>query len=132
MKPIRFILLFLILCLVTFLLHLWIYGTNFTLTNIANATFVIGIITFLPTIIAMSQSYRVFDGFNFAFRTLLSTTFRNTYPKFNDYKKERSTKIKTSIFLEAFIASGILILISIVLTVVVLSWMMSIELTSSS
>jgi len=127
MKPIRFILLFLILCLVTLLLHLWIYGTSFTMTNIANATFVIGVITFLPTTIAMSQSYKVFDGFNFAFRTLLSTTFRNTYPRFTDYKKERSTKIKTSIFLEAFIASGILIVTSIVLTAVVLSWMMSIE-----
>lgn len=121
MRPVRFILLFLILCLVTLLLHLWIYGTSFTMTNIANSTFVIGIITFLPTTIAMSQSYKVFDGFNFAFRTLLSTTFRNTYPRFTDYKKERSTKIKTSIFLEAFIASGILIVISIVLTAVVLS-----------
>jgi hypothetical protein len=121
MKPIRFILLFLILCLVTLLLHLWIYGTHFTKTNIANVTFVIGVMTFLPTMIAMSQSYKVFDGFNYAFRSLLSTTFRNTYPRFTDYKKERSIKIKTSIFLEAFIASSILIVISIVLTVIVLS-----------
>jgi len=121
MKPIRFIVLFLILCLVTLLLHLWIYGNHFTKTNIANATFVIGVITFLPTLIAMSHSYKVFDGFNYAFRSLLSTSFRNTYPKFTDYKKERNTKIKTSIFLEAFIASSILIIISIILTVVVLT-----------
>jgi len=121
MRPIRFSLLFLILSLVTLLLHLWIYGTNFTQTNIANATFVIGVITFLPTTVAMSQSYKVFDGFNYAFRSFFSTTFRNTYPRFTDYKKERSTKIKTSIFLEMFVASGLLIFISIVLTVIVLS-----------
>jgi hypothetical protein len=77
--------------------------------------------TFLPTMVAMSQSYKVFDGFNYAFRSLLSTSFRNTYPKFMDYKKERNTKIKTSIFLEAFIASSIFIITSIILTAVVLS-----------
>ncbi len=121
MKIFRLILIFLMLLVVSFLLYLWIYGSTYVVGNAANALFVIGMITFLPTIIAMTQAYKFFHGFNYAFRSFVSTSFRQNYPKFSDYKDERSVQIKTTIFLEAFIASGVIVVISIILTVVAMS-----------
>lgn len=121
MKQFRLAIIFLTLLVLSLLLHLLIYGSRFNIGNAANALFVVGMITFLPTIIAMTQAYRVFQGFNYAFRSLISTAFRQTYPKFSDYKTEKDVKIKTSVFLEAFIASGLVVLIGIILSVVAIS-----------
>ncbi|BCR36582.1 DUF3899 domain-containing protein [Mariniplasma anaerobium] len=120
MKIFRLILIFISLLLIAVLLHLWIYGSTLTSTNASNVLFVVGMITFLPTIIAMTQSYKVFQGFNYAFRSFLSTAFRQTYPKFSDYKNEKDVTIKTTIFLEMFIASSILVVAGIILSVVAL------------
>ncbi|MFA5471171.1 MAG: DUF3899 domain-containing protein [Acholeplasmataceae bacterium] len=121
MKIFRLLLIFLSILVVSFLLYLWIYGSTYIVGNVANALFVVGMITFLPTIIAMTQAYKFFQGFNYAIRSFISTAFRENYPKFSDYKAEKDTKIKTTVFLEAFIASGTVVILSIIFTVVAIS-----------
>ncbi|MCD4827368.1 MAG: DUF3899 domain-containing protein [Acholeplasmataceae bacterium] len=120
MKLIRLLLIFAGLVLGSYLLHLLVYGSVVTVTKAANVLFVVGMITILPTIIAMTQSYKVFQGFNYAFRSFFSTGFRHTYPKFSDYKNEKDVNIKTTIFLEMFIGSLILVVAGIILSVVAL------------
>ena len=122
MKIFRLLLIFLSILVVSFLLYLWIYGSTYIVGNVANALFVVGMITFLPTIIAMTQAYKFFQGFNYAIRSFISTAFRENYPKFSDYKAEkRYKKLKTTVFLEAFIASGTVVILSIIFTVVAIS-----------
>lgn len=121
MNIIRMIIIFLALLVVSFLLYLGVYGTVYTTGYAANALFVVGMLVFLPTIIAMTQAYRFFQGFNYAIRSFISTSFRQNYPKFNDYKSEKDVKIKTTIFIESFIASGVVVIIGIILSVVALS-----------
>lgn len=118
MKFLRLILIFLALLLLSFLLHIWIYGSAYTAQTTSDSLFVIGMLAFLPTIIAMSSSYKVFQGFNYAFRSFLSTSFRHTYPKYSDFKNQKDVQIKTTVFLEIFIASAILIIAAIILVVV--------------
>lgn len=118
MKIIRMILIFIALLIIVYLLHLLVYGPIITTTNAANALFVVGMITILPTIIAVTQSYKVFHGLNYAFRSFVSTQFRQTYPNFSDYKNEKDVNLKTTVFLEMFIASSILVVAGIILSVV--------------
>lgn len=118
MKVLRLLLIFLSLMLLSFLSHIWIYGSTFVAQSMSDSLFVTGMLALLPTIIAMSSSYKVFQGFNYAFRSFLSPSFRQTYPKYSDFRSEKEAKIKTSVFLEVFIASAILVVAAILLVVV--------------
>lgn len=118
MKFFRLMIIFIALIFLAFLLHIWIYGSTFVAQSMSDSLFVIGMLALLPTIIAMSSSYKVFQGFNYAFRSFISTSFRKAYPKYSDFRNEKDVNIKTTVFLETFIASAILVIAAILLVVV--------------
>lgn len=115
MKIFRFIIIFFATLLVAFLLHLLVYKTVFSYENASNVLFVVGIILFLPTMVAITRAYEVFQGIKYVFRVLLSPSFRDQYPRFKEYRDDNSSNIKSTIFREVFLASLIVIIISIVL-----------------
>ncbi len=94
------------------LLHLAVYRTNFTLTNVSNVLFVVGIIVFLPSVVALTSAFEVFNGFRYAMRVLISPSFRREYPRYKEYKDEKKGKVNASIFIEALVSSFVLILIA--------------------
>lgn len=101
--------------ILSFLLHLWQYGLNLTYETTSNALFIIGVIMFLPALVAVTQAYYVFNGIRYAFRVIINPKFRQEYPQYSDYRDERSEKIKTSLFAEMLITSGTLIVAAIIL-----------------
>lgn len=118
MKVLRFSLILMSITLLAFLLHLIIYRYDFSIINASNVLFVVGIIVFMPSLVAMTSSYRVFTSMRYAVRVMLSPQFRHEYPTFKDYKSEKEKEIKTSLFFETMLASLIMIVAS-----AILAWM---------
>ncbi|MGD9910276.1 MAG: DUF3899 domain-containing protein [Candidatus Izemoplasmatales bacterium] len=96
--------------------HLLVYGgDNFTYESMSNALFVVGMIIFLPSLVVLTRAYEVFQGIQYSMRVLFSPNYRKLYPKYSDYKEEKSEKIKTTIFYEILGASLVVVVIAIVL-----------------
>ncbi|HAQ56477.1 MAG TPA: hypothetical protein DCR44_03640 [Acholeplasmatales bacterium] len=109
MKPFRMVLILASMVIAAGLLHLAVYRTNITLTNVSNVLFVVGVVFFLPCVIALTSAFKVFHGIRYVMRVLISPSFRNEYPHYKEYKDERKDKISSAIFIEVLITSAILI-----------------------
>lgn len=115
MKYFRLAIIFVSMLTLSLLLHLLVYQRDFTYANISNATFVVSVILFLPSVVAMTGAYQLFHGFRYVVRVFVSPSFRKEYPNFKDYKDERQTEIKTTFFKEVLVSSFILLVASIIL-----------------
>jgi hypothetical protein len=118
MNKIRLVILFTILNVFALILHLWIMGSTFTISSLSDVLFVVGIITFLPSVVAMTKAYVVFQGFSYAMKSLFARNFKTQYPQFKDYQAIKEDDVKTTFFMELLIASGIVMVIGIVLAVI--------------
>ncbi|MFA5526649.1 MAG: DUF3899 domain-containing protein [Acholeplasmataceae bacterium] len=103
------------LLLASFLLHLLIYRLEFSIMTLSNVLFVVGIIVFLPSVIAMTSAYRIFQSMKYVFRVIVSPSFKQMFPTFKDYQTEKTKEIKTSLFLEIFLVTLVMILASAIL-----------------
>ena len=110
MKPLRMALIFIGMVILAGLLQLVVYGTYFTATNASNVLFVVGVVFFLPCVIALTSAFKVFHGIRYALRVFVSPSFRREYPRYKEYKEDRKDKISSGIFVEILISSVILIL----------------------
>ena len=115
MRILRNILIFAGIMLLSLVLHLFVYGTNFTYESISNAMFVLGIITFLSSLIVLTGSYEVFYGIRYSLQALFTKEFRGKYPTFLEFKTEKTVTHETSFFLETIISASVIIVIAIVL-----------------
>ncbi len=115
MKYYRLAIIFVAILGISFILHLLVYQQDFTYANISNAIFVVSIIMFLPSVVAMTGAYQLFHGFRYVFRVFVSPSFREQYPNFREYKEERKTEIKTTFFTEILIASFVLLIVAMIL-----------------
>jgi hypothetical protein len=115
MKISRFIIIFFVLIFTSFLIHSAADGFNYSITSISNALFIVGIVLTMTAIVALTNAYQVFHGFRYAIRAFISTSFRREYPNFRDYKEEKTVHTKSSLFLEVFLASVIILVVSIIL-----------------
>jgi hypothetical protein len=119
MNKVRLVILFTILNVFALILHLWIMGSTFTISSLSDVYFVVGIITFLPSIVAMTKAYVVFQGFSYAMKSMFGKNFKSMYPQFKDYQATKEDDIKTTFFTELLISSFSVMLIGIVLAVMV-------------
>lgn len=123
MKFLRLVIIFGALVILAFLLHLGIYKTQFSIETISNVTFVVGIISFLPSLIAVTGAHQIFQGIGYVFKTMLSKSAKEEFPTFKDYKEHKSEKVDNSFFKEVFIMSFALLVIGIILAVIVMMQM---------
>ncbi|RJX24288.1 MAG: DUF3899 domain-containing protein [Acholeplasma sp.] len=128
MKITRLILLYLSMLVLAFLVHMAVYRFDFNALNVSNALFVVGIILFLPSVVAITAAYEVFHGIRYVAKVILNPSFRKEYPQFKDYKDDKTGKVKTTVFFEILMASFILLVMSYIFSLVALSWMMFKEL----
>lgn len=115
MKPIRLLLILAATLGLALGVHLLVYKDNFTYESMSNALFVVGMIIFLPSLVVLTRAYEVFQGIQYSMRVLFSPNYRKLYPKYSDYKEEKSEKIKTSVFYEILAASLIAVVMAIIL-----------------
>jgi len=121
MNYFRLAIIYVAMLLISLVLHLLVYQQDFTYANISNALFVVSIILFLPSVVAMTGAYQLFHGFRYVFKVFVSPSFRSEYPNFRDYKEERQTEIKTTFFKEVLLSSFIIMVASIILAGVSMS-----------
>ena len=121
MKIIRLILLFLGMLFLAFLVHLAVYRFDFTAINVSNALFVVGIILFLPSVVAITAAYEVFHGIRYVARVIVNPQFRKEYPQFKDYKEDKTGKVKSTVFFEILLSSFIVLIMSYIFSLVALS-----------
>lgn len=115
MKPLRLLLIFIVLLGLAFVVHLLIHKTYFSYQHVSDALFVVGIVMFLPTVGVITGSFEIFQGIGYAFRVLISPNYRHQYPTFKDYKDVKNVKIKTGFFYELLIASLVLVIAAAIL-----------------
>jgi hypothetical protein len=121
MKITRLILLYLSMLVLAFLVHMAVYRFDFNALNVSNALFVVGIILFLPSVVAITAAYEVFHGIRYVAKVILNPSFRKEYPQFKDYKDDKTGKVKTTVFFEILMASFILLVMSYIFSLVALS-----------
>jgi hypothetical protein len=115
MKWLRFVIVLMGMVFMAFLLHLLVYRMQFSIENASNVLFVVGIIMFLPSVIAITSAYRVFHSMRYVFRVIISPSFKQEYPTFKDFQTEKTKEIQSTIFTEFMVASLILIIAAFIL-----------------
>ncbi len=113
----RFIIFILILGAASFLIYYVLYmrnGYGFKVDLASNVFFLVGVLTFLPSLMAHLETFQLFYGFQYAMRSLFSGEFRSKYRSLNDYILFKKSDEKSTVFLEMMIASGLFLIASVV------------------
>lgn len=98
---------------VHYLLYIRRYQQGYDYESVSNALFIVGVVTFFPALMAELGSYKLFYGIQYALRGIVSGEFRDRYKKFSDYLLDKSVSLKTSVYVEIMLASGVLIAASV-------------------
>lgn len=121
MKVIRFLFIIFFQVFLSFAI-LFLRGIETSLQNVSDHLFVVGVIFGMPSLVAFTESFKIFYGFRYAFRVFISPNYRKIYPSFKDYKdSKKDLEKKSTLFIEFFMASFIVIVISGVLSEVVMN-----------
>ena len=121
MKVIRLLIIF-VLELLLALSIMVLRGVTFDMQQLSDHFFVVGIIIGMPSVVAITQAFRLFYGFRYAFRVLITPSYRKLYPSFKDYEEMKTGGEKNHTFFgEVLVASFSLIVISAVLSQVVMN-----------
>lgn len=112
MRLLKILIVFVSNIVLSFFLHLIVYGTDFTYAHISDALFVVGIIICLIAFALLVGAFKLFQGLGYTFKVMLSPSFRDRYADYSEYKEERDIKVNNPGYLEAFIASLLVIIIS--------------------
>lgn len=92
------------------------------MANVSDHFFVIGVIIGMPSIVAITQAFRLFYGFRYAFRVLITPSYRKLYPSFKDFEETKTGgESNHTFFGEVLIASFSVIAIAAILSEVVMN-----------
>lgn len=121
MKFLRMVVIFIIEIALAFLLML-VRDVPLNMANVSDHFFVIGVIIGMPSIVAITQAFRLFYGFRYAFRVLITPSYRKLYPSFKDFEETKTGgESNHTFFGEVLIASFSVIAIAAILSEVVMN-----------
>lgn len=121
MKFLRMVVIFIIEIALAFLLML-VRDVPLNIANVSDHFFVIGVIIGMPSIVAITQAFRLFYGFRYAFRVLITPSYRKLYPSFKDFEETKTGgESNHTFFGEVLIASFSVIAIAAILSEVVMN-----------
>jgi hypothetical protein len=121
MKLLRFVIIFIIEIGLALLLMLF-RGVAFNAQQLSDHFFVVGVIIGLPSLVAITQAFRLFYGFRYAFRVLITPSYRKLYPSFKEFEEMKTGGHSNNTFFgEVLIASFIVIFIAGYLSQVVMN-----------
>jgi uncharacterized ion transporter superfamily protein YfcC len=92
-----------------FIIHLTLFDNSYTLKDMSNAFFVVGLIMFLVGLMAVTDASKIFMIFVYSVKQT-RRQHRKTYPTYYDYAKEREKEKMIPYALEILII-GIIYLI---------------------
>lgn len=98
-------------------LQLLLYGLYITYETVSNITFVLGIITFFSSLIALTGAFEVMYGIRFALRTLYDWSYREKVKTIGEYRDSKTLKKenKSTVYKEIMVVS-ILLLVTAAIT----------------
>lgn len=104
------------------ILIIWFRGLSFSMANLSDHFFVVGVIIGMPSMVAITQAFRLFYGFRYAFRVLITPSYRKLYPSFKDFEETKTGgEPNHTFFGEVLIASLSVIIIAGILSEVVMN-----------
>ena len=104
------------------ILIIWFRGLSFSMANLSDHFFVVGVIIGMPSMVAITQAFRLFYGFRYAFRVLITPSYRKLYPSFKDFEETKTGgEHNHTFFGEVLIASLSVIIIAGILSEVVMN-----------
>ena len=104
------------------ILLIWFRGLSFSVANLSDHFFVVGVIIGMPSIVAITQAFRLFYGFRYAFRVLITPSYRKLYPSFKDFEETKTGgEPNHTFFGEVLIASLSVVIIAGILSEVVMN-----------
>lgn len=121
MKVIRLLIIFALEIL--FALSIMVFrGISFDIQQLSDHFFIVGIIIGMPSVVAITQAFRLFYGFRYAFRVLLTPSYRKLYPSFKDFEETKTGGEKSHTFFgEVLVASLLMVIIAGILSQVVMN-----------
>lgn len=104
------------------ILIIWFRGLSFSMANLSDHFFVVGVIIGMPSMVAITQAFRLFYGFRYAFRVLITPSYRKLYPSFKDFEETKTGgEPNHTFFGEVLIASLSVVIIAGILSEVVMN-----------
>jgi len=121
MKVIRLLVIFVLEILLALSIMV-LRGIPFDIQQLSDHFFVVGIIIGMPSVVAITQAFRLFYGFRYAFRVLLTPSYRKLYPSFKDFEEMKTGGEKNHTFFgEVLVASLLMVIIAGILSQVVMN-----------
>jgi hypothetical protein len=121
MRFLRLIVIFIIEISIALLLML-VRGVPFSAQELSDHFFVIGVIIGMPSVVAITQAFRLFYGFRYAFRVLITPSYRKLYPSFKEFEEMKMDGASNNTFFgEVLIASFAVVFIAGTLSQVVMN-----------
>ena len=121
MKVIRLLVIFVLEILLALSIMV-LRGIPFDIQQLSDHFFVVGIIIGMPSVVAITQAFRLFYGFRYAFRVLLTPSYRKLYPSFKDFEETKTGGEKNHTFFgEVLVASLLMVIIAGILSQVVMN-----------
>ncbi|ONI43463.1 hypothetical protein AN641_09900 [Candidatus Epulonipiscioides gigas] len=74
----------------TVLLLFFVYDFSFTLINIADALFIVGLFLFFPALIIITEATKVFDGFTYVRHKFSKSNSFKTIYDYKEYKLQKN------------------------------------------
>lgn len=96
--------------------QLLLYGTYITYETVSNVTFVLGIVLFFSSLIAVTGAYEVMYGIRYVLRTLYDWNYQKEVKNISEYRERKTLKKenKSTIYKETLIISVLFLIVAIV------------------
>ena len=94
--------------------HLLAFGTTYSIRNTSDAFFVVGLLLFFMSLIAITDAAKVFIGFGYTFKNMFKK-HRNKYSSYVDYANRKNAKEGNTFGLGTLLISILFLTISFIL-----------------
>ena len=106
--------------IVIYIVHLSLFGNTFTHETVSNAFFVVGIVMFFFSLIAITDATKLFLIFSYGYKSVRKRK-NFQYKSYYDYMSAREKKNITPYSIQVFVLSILYLLASLVLAYIELS-----------
>lgn len=116
----KFVITFLASTVVIFILHISLYKDQFSFETVSNAVFVVGIVMFFFSLIAITGAGNLFQTVTYGFKSLFRRKTME-HKSYFEYMEDRKKRPKTNYGFHIFILSIGYIVISLILSIIELN-----------
>lgn len=95
----------------------WRFNGNFTLINIVDATFIVGIITFFMGLVLLTNAFEIMRSMGYTLKMLMTPRLKRQYENFYDYSQANKKHKEKTTGIPALIIGAIVVIVDIIIAV---------------